>query len=112
MQKEKVERIKQKVINKVRKEYKEFVSKCLEEGEWYIFENSLKVTFFKEIFIYIQNAIVCDYCYVEMYRMNFILEELWARYLKHEIMRAEKDYFAQLLDLHLKNIKRLNDRNK
>lgn len=106
------EQIKIEVINRVRKEYKLFVTFCLKQGEWYMFQNSLKITFYKEIVIYIQNAVLCDEWYLQMYEMEEILESLWNRYFRNEIVKSEKDFFLQLLDLHLNNIERLNDRNQ
>lgn len=105
------EQIKIEVINRVRKEYKLFVTFCLKQGEWYMFQNSLKITFYKEIVIYIQNAVLCDEWYLQMYEMEEILESLWNRYFRNEIVKSEKDFFLQLLDLHLNNIERLNDRD-
>lgn len=109
MQIKNTEQIKREVIAKVRKEYKLFVAKCLKEGEWYIFNHSLKITFYKEIVIYITNAVLCDDWYLQMSKLDDILDGLWKRYFKNEILRTDKDFLAQLLDLHLNNIERLND---
>lgn len=112
MEEKNIEQIKIEVIKKVRKEYKLFVAFCLNQGEWYMFENSLKITFYKEIVIYIQNAVLRDNWFLQMYEMDEILEELWNRYFRNEIVKSEKDFFLQLLDLHLNNIERLNDRDR
>lgn len=110
MQGKNIEQIKRAVIAKVKKEYKLFVADCLVQGEWYMFNNSLKITFYKEIVIYIQNCVLCDDWYLQMSEMESILDSLWRQYFKNEVVKAEKDYFAQLLDLHLNNVERLNDR--
>lgn len=107
-----IETIKNQVILKVRKEYKLFVAECLRQGEWFIFQNSLKITFYKEMVIYIQNAVLCDGWFLQMAKMENVLDGLWERYFKNEILHTEKDFLAQLLDLHLNNVERLNDRNK
>lgn len=107
MQGRNIEQIKQDVMLKVRKEYKLFVAMCLKEGEWYIFNNSLKITFYKEMVIYITNAVLCDSWYIQMNELDEILDGLWERYFKNEIIKTEKDFLAQLLDLHLNNIERL-----
>lgn len=109
MQIKNIEQIKREVIAKVRKEYKLFVAECLKEGEWYIFNHSLKITFYKEIVIYITNSVLFDDWYLQMSELDDILDGLWKRYFKNEILRTDKDFLAQLLDLHLNNIERLHD---
>ena len=44
--------------------------------------------------------------------MDHDLDELWKRFYKNVISHTEKDFLVQLFDLHLNNIKRLNDRDK
>ncbi len=109
MQTKNIEQIKLEVMAKVRKEYRLFVADCLANGEWYIFNNSLKITFCKEMVIYITNAVLCDAWYLQMSQLDNILDGLWDRYFKNEISKTEKDFLAQLLDLHLNNVGRLND---
>ena len=107
-----MEKTKQQVIQKVCNEYQQFVLQCLKEGEWFLFQNSLMITFYKEMMIYIQNAVMCNEWFLQMAEMDHVLDELWKRFYKNVISHTERDFLVQLFDLHLNNIKRLNDRDK
>ena len=61
---------------------------------------------------HLQNAVMCNEWFLQMAEMDHVLDELWKRFYKNVISHTEKDFLVQLFDLHLNNIKRLNDRDK
>lgn len=100
--------MKRDVTRRVHKEYKEFIAKVLKNGKWYAIDNAIKISFYKEIHIYVLNGIVCDSYYADMNEMNDIIGTLWRRFNENTMPRDD-DFLNQLMDFHIHNEERMKE---
>ncbi len=100
------------VMQRTNKEFRTFRKKCSDRGFQYAFDNALKIAFYKEMKIYILNGALNDSYYLQMYKMENILDTLWDRYKLGVIDRCGDHFLEQLLDVHFNNLERLKYRTE
>lgn len=81
-------------------------------NSYYLFKNSLKITFYREIYVYIINSILKERWYSKMYKMENILDTLWETYHSKVIDETGDHFLTQLLDLHQRNKVRISNETK
>lgn len=101
--------IKRVVASKVHKEYKSSIDSVVKRGARYAIENSLMISFYKEIHIYVLNGILDDSQFEEMSQMDEILKTLWGRYVRNSVFSKDTHYLNQLIDFHKSNRARLEE---
>ncbi len=103
--------LRQKVIAKANKEYKEFkeVESKLSKDELIV--DSLRITFFKEIHKYIinENDIPLEYL-SKMNAMNPIIGTMWNIYKERVVDKSGDHYLTQLLEFYCNNLERIERR--
>lgn len=104
-----MDEIKRAVASKVHKEYKSFIENVMKRGTRFAIENSLMISFYKEIHIYVLNGILDDSQFEEMSRMDEILKTLWGRYVRNSVFSKDTHYLNQLIDFHKSNRARLEE---
>lgn len=102
--------IRERVNRRVNKEYRSFRTNYLKSGKDKIYRDSLKITFYNEMFVYVINAQVPFNWVMEMDEMPFILDGLWQTYHTKMIEVASDHFLSQLLEFHHNNLGRLKQR--
>lgn len=95
-----------RVTYKVHSEYKTFIDEVMKRGKRFAIDNSLKISFYREMHIYVLNGIVTKGQYREMDAMDEILETLWRRFKTNPESQDMDHFLGQLLEFHENNIER------
>lgn len=102
--------IRTRVNRRINKEYHSFREMYSKSDKDKAYRDSLKITFYKEMFIYAINGQVPLNWVMEMDEMPFILDGLWQTYHTKVIEQASDHFLSQLLEFHHNNLKRLKRR--
>lgn len=102
-----------KVPNDVRKEYHQFLKEYFEEYKKnqfaLIIEDSLKITFMKEVTIFIWNGDLTDNQWSYLFfntDEGTTLETLWKNYCHYELTNETNDFMSQFVHFHASNEKK------
>ena len=104
-----MDEMKRRVTYKVHSEYKAFIEEVMKRGKKFAIENSLKISFYREMHIYVLNAIVPNCQYREMDAMDQILETLYWRFKTNPKSQDMDHFLGQLLEFHENNIERTRE---
>ena len=89
----------------VQKEYDAFRCLQIRNGLEKVYENSLKITFYKEVYKYLMDDVLHDEEYEEFVGEK-IIEKLWDVFVVAELPRQTRDYLRQLIKLYRENNRR------
>ncbi len=99
-----IEEIQRKFFAQVQEEYDRFRAYQMGKGLESVYKNSLKITFYKEVYRYLMDDILHDEEYVEFLGES-IIEKLWDIFVVAELPRQTRDYLRQLINLYSENNK-------
>jgi len=104
------------IPREVRKEYREFLERYYKAGKGQLdlmVDESLKITFMKEMTRFIENGGPSDEAWLWLFfntEEGHILEATWKRYESNELTRDNNGFIEQLLDFSHKNEERVSMR--
>ncbi|MCX4363635.1 MAG: hypothetical protein OSJ74_09695, partial [Clostridia bacterium] len=93
------------LFKQVQSEYDGFKRIQMYGGIDKVYDNSLKVTFYKEVYRYLMDDVLHDEEYEE-FAGEKIIEKLWDIFVVTELPRQTRDYLRQLIKLHRENKER------
>lgn len=103
--KQNIEEVRRAFFVQVQNEYDDFrriqMRGCVDK----VYDNSLKITFYKEVHKYLMDDVLHDEEYVEFLGEK-IIEKLWDVFVVSELPRQTRDYLRQLIKLHRENNER------
>ena len=67
-----------------------------------VYKNSLKITFYKEVYRYLMDDVLHDEEYIE-FLGEPIIQKLWDVFVVSELPRQTRDYLRQLVKLYREN---------
>lgn len=102
IKKEELEEIRIKFYAQVQDEYDYFRAEQMNGGINKTYENSLQITFYKEVYRYLMDERLPDDDYIELLGEP-IIKRLWEVFAVSEIPRQSKDYLRQLMKLYREN---------
>jgi len=97
-----IEEVQKKFFAQVQEEYDRFRYGQMKAGIDNVFKNSLKITFYKEVYRYLMDDVLHDDEYVE-FLGEPIIEKLWDVFVVTELPRQTRDYLRQLIKLYREN---------
>lgn len=100
--KQDMEDVRKQFFAQVQEEYDTFRRVQMRNGLEKVFENSLKITFYKEVYRYLMDDVLHDQEYEEFLGEK-IIEKLWDVFVVSELPRQTRDYLRQLVKLHREN---------
>jgi hypothetical protein len=100
--KEETETMRVKFFAQVQEEYDAFREKIMRGTQTELYELSLKITFYKEVYQYLMDDMLSDEEYTE-FTGEKIIQKLWDVFVVSELPRKTRDYLRQLLNLHRQN---------
>ncbi|MBD5086453.1 MAG: hypothetical protein HDT32_03735 [Clostridiales bacterium] len=100
--KENMEEVRRAFFKQVQSEYDSFRHFQLRSGVDKVYKNSLKVTFYKEVYKYLMDDVLRDEEYNEFLGEK-IIEKLWDIFVVSELPRQSRDYLRQLINLYREN---------
>ncbi len=103
--KQDIEEVRRAFFVQVQNEYDDFCRIQMRGGIDRVYENSLKITFYKEVYRYLMDDVLHDEEYVEFLGEK-IIEKLWDVFVVSELPRQTRDYLRQLIKLHRENNER------
>lgn len=103
--KQNIEEVRRAFFVQVQNEYDDFRRIQMRDGVDKIYDNSLKITFYKEVYKYLMDDVLHDEEYVEFLGEK-IIEKLWDVFVVSELPRQTRDYLRQLIKLHRENNER------
>lgn len=103
--KQDIEEVRRAFFKQVQSEYDDFRRIQMHGGIDKVYANSLKITFYKEVYRYLMDDVLHDEEYVEFLGEK-IIEKLWDVFVVSELPRQTRDYFRQLIKLHRENNER------
>ncbi len=103
--KQDIEEVRRAFFVQVQNEYDDFRRIQMCGGIDRVYENSLKITFYKEVYRYLMDDVLHDEEYVEFLGEK-IIEKLWDVFVVSELPRQTRDYLRQLIKLHRENNER------
>lgn len=104
-----MDNVRERVTKKVHKEYREFMDRVRRNSSSYAIDNSIKISFYKEIHIYVLNGIVRPEYYAEMERMENIIETLWERFDENSVKKPDMHFLNELMEFHIRNRERMKE---
>lgn len=102
MKEEELEEVRKKFFAQVQEEYDNFRYKQISGGLERVYTNSLKITFYKEVYRYLMDDVLHDDEYIE-FMGEPIIEKLWDVFVVSELPRQTRDYLRQLVKLYKEN---------
>lgn len=102
MKQEEAEELRKKFHAQVQKEYDCFRNVQFENGISKTFENSLQITFYKEVYRYLMTERLSEEDYIEFLGEPIILK-LWEVFNVSEVLKPSRDYLRQLMKLYREN---------
>lgn len=103
--KQNMEEVRRAFFKQVQNEYDNFRRFQMRGGVDKVYKNSLKVTFYKEVYKYLMDDVLRDEEYNEFLGEK-IIEKLWDIFVVSELPRQSRDYLRQLIKLHRENKER------
>lgn len=103
--KQNIEEARRLFFVQVQNEYDDFRSIQMRGGIDKVYNNSLKITFYKEVHKYLMDDVLHDEEYIEFLGEK-IIEKLWDIFVVSELPRQTRDYLRQLIKLHRENNER------
>lgn len=100
--KEDIEEVRVKFFAQVQDEYDDFRRHQVVQGIEKVYGNSLKITFYKEVYRYLMDDVLHDDEYLE-FLGEPIIEKLWDVFVVSELPRQTRDYLRQLVKLYKEN---------
>lgn len=103
--KQNMQEVRKAFFKQVQKEYDGFRRFQMRGGIDKVYKDSLKVTFYKEVYKYLMDDVLQDEEYIQFLGEN-IIEKLWDIFVVSELPRQTRDYLRQLIKLHRENKER------
>ena len=100
--KQNMEEVRRAFFKQVQNEYDNFRRFQMQSGVNKVYKNSLKVTFYKEVYKYLMDDVLRDEEYNEFLGEK-IIEKLWDIFVVSELPRQSRDYLRQLINLYREN---------
>ena len=100
--KQNMEEVRRAFFKQVQNEYDNFRRFQMQGGVNKVYKNSLKVTFYKEVYKYLMDDVLRDEEYNEFLGEK-IIEKLWDIFVVSELPRQSRDYLRQLINLYREN---------
>ena len=97
-----VEEVRKKFFAQVQEEYENFRFGQISGGIERAYKNSLKITFYKEVYRYLMDDVLHDEEYIE-FLGEPIIQKLWDVFVVSELPRQTRDYLRQLVKLYREN---------
>lgn len=97
-----METVRKKFFAQVQEEYNIFHYSVMSSGAETIYDKSLKITFYKEIYRYLMDDVLHDEEYIE-FCGEPIIQKLWDVFVVSELPRQTHDYLRQLIKLYKEN---------
>ena len=91
-----------KFFAQVQEEYENFRFGQISGGIERVYKNSLKITFYKEVYRYLMDDVLHDEEYIE-FLGEPIIQKLWDVFVVSELPRQTRDYLRQLVKLYREN---------
>jgi hypothetical protein len=102
MKEEELEEVRKKFFAQVQEEYDNFRYGQKSGGIERVYTNSLKITFYKEVYRYLMDDVLRDDEYIE-FLGEPIIQKLWDVFVVSELPRQTRDYLRQLVKLYKEN---------
>ena len=102
MKEEELEEVRKKFFAQVQEEYENFRYGQKSGGIERVYTNSLKITFYKEVYRYLMDDVLRDDEYIE-FLGEPIIQKLWDVFVVSELPRQTRDYLRQLVKLYKEN---------
>lgn len=102
MKEEELEEVRKKFFAQVQEEYDNFRYGQKSGGIERVYTNSLKITFYKEVYRYLMDDVLRDDEYIE-FLGEPIIPKLWDVFVVSELPRQTRDYLRQLVKLYKEN---------
>lgn len=102
MKEEELEEMRKKFFAQVQEEYDNFRYGQKSGGIERVYTNSLKITFYKEVYRYLMDDVLRDDEYIE-FLGEPIIQKLWDVFVVSELPRQTRDYLRQLVKLYKEN---------
>ena len=102
MKEQDVEEVRKKFFAQVQGEYENFRFGQISGGNERVYKNSLKITFYKEVYRYLMDDVLHDEEYIE-FLGEPIIQKLWDVFVVSELPRQTRDYLRQLVKLYREN---------
>lgn len=102
MKEQDVEEVRKKFFAQVQEEYENFRFGQTSGGIERAYKNSLKITFYKEVYRYLMDDVLHDEEYIE-FLGEPIIQKLWDVFVVSELPRQTRDYLRQLVKLYREN---------
>ena len=102
MKEQDVEEVRKKFFAQVQEEYENFRFAQISGGIERAYKNSLKITFYKEVYRYLMDDVLHDEEYIE-FLGEPIIQKLWDVFVVSELPRQTRDYLRQLVKLYREN---------
>ena len=102
MKEQDVEEVRKKFFAQVQEEYETFRFGQISGGIERAYKNSLKITFYKEVYRYLMDDVLHDEEYIE-FLGEPIIQKLWDVFVVSELPRQTRDYLRQLVKLYREN---------
>lgn len=102
MKEQDVEEVRKKFFAQVQEEYENFRFRQISGGIERVYKNSLKITFYKEVYRYLMDDVLHDEEYIE-FLGEPIIQKLWDVFVVSELPRQTRDYLRQLVKLYREN---------
>ena len=99
MKEQDVEEVRKKFFAQVQEEYEHFRFGQISGGIERAYKNSLKITFYKEVYRYLMDDVLHDEEYIE-FLGEPIIQKLWDVFVVSELPRQTRDYLRQLVKLY------------
>ena len=99
MKEQDVEEVRKKFFAQVQEEYDNFRYGQKSGGIERVYTNSLKITFYKEVYRYLMDDVLRDDEYIE-FLGEPIIQKLWDVFVVSELPRQTRDYLRQLVKLY------------
>lgn len=106
-----IEAVRKKFFAQLQEEYDRFRYGVTNGGIENVYDKSLKVTFYKELYRYLIDDVLHDEEYIE-FSGEPIIQKLWDIFVVSELPRQTRDYLRQLLNIYRDNAQRFNNRAK
>ncbi len=97
-----IDELRKRFFARLQREYDAFQSRILRLPREKIYESSLKITFYREVYLYLNDDVLKDEEYADFAGEN-ILGKLWEVFTVSELPRQTRDYLRQLVKLYRDN---------
>lgn len=89
---------------RLHEEYDSFKNYIIRQPIDKVYDNSIKITFYREVFKYLDGDVLSDEEYFNFVGENILLK-LWDIFVVAELPRQTRDYLRQLINLYKSNQK-------